>query len=151
MTENDIQENYQEFTQEIIKEWENSVTENPEIKYNHQKVSDFLPFIKAVQPRIGKKQSLFGLSLICLEGDYPNVEEIVAQGLEPLIKAGILAGEEASQIKDWYKKTEPTWDTNYNNPSPFEKTFEIEGKKYKLYTSCDRCFRDLNLQVVTER
>ena len=97
-------------------------------------------------PRIGSKgQSLFGLSLICLETKPSKEfeEKIVRYGLDPLLKAAIINEKEADEIVQWFLKTKPSWESN--NTSKFEKEFELDGKKYKILTDSYRNYRDLNL------
>lgn len=137
---------YNEFTPKVIKKWEAAVKKNPDAEYNYQKIADFLPFIKAVKPRIGANQSLLGLSIISLDRKYTDEGSVVSYGLEPLFNAGIIREDERLQILEWFRNTQPTWDSN--NYERFEKRFEVGGQKYWLYTDCCRGCRDLNLQAV---
>ncbi|MEE9525033.1 MAG: hypothetical protein V3V78_00310 [Candidatus Woesearchaeota archaeon] len=146
----DMAQVYHEFTPDIIAKWEAAVQENPDAEWTCQKVADILPFLKTVQlrvqPRFGKNQSLFGFSIISLDRSYKDEPEVVAYGLEPLVKAEILTDDEASKISDWYKNTQPSWDSN--NTHRFEKTFKLGDHRYRLSTDCYRGCRDLNLQLV---
>jgi len=144
----DVSKLYQEFTPEIIAKWEEVYKNKPDAEWSNNKIKDILPFVKKVMPRIGRNQSLFGLSIISLEGKYEinDEEEIVRYGLEPLVKADILTKDEVEDIVVWYHATKPSWDSN--NEERFKKEFEIEGKKYILVTDNYRNCRDLNLQVV---
>jgi hypothetical protein len=137
---------YQQFTEEIVAAWEVCIKESPQVEFNGMKVSQLLPFVKKALPRIGKGQSLFGLSLICLDRKLANETSVVRYGLAPLLSAGILTMEEVEEIVDWYKNTVPTWDSGGN--SRFEKNFQVDGQGYRLYTDSYRNCRDLNLQVV---
>jgi hypothetical protein len=96
-------------------------------------------------PRIGNNQSVFDLSIISLTRKYSDEEKVIKYGLEPLTKAGILTDVEVKKVVDWFKKTEPTWDSN--DRKGFAKTFKIKGIKYKLMTDCCRGYRDLNLHI----
>ncbi|KPJ56867.1 hypothetical protein AMJ49_03580 [Parcubacteria bacterium DG_74_2] len=137
---------YQEFTPKTIRKWEKGAKENPDAEWSCNKINEILPFIKKVMPRIGRNQSLFGLSIISLLGKPKNEGEIIRYGLEPLLKAGVLTEEEMNKIIEWFQKTKPTW--NSGGAGDFTKEFEIEGKKYRLITDSYRNYRDLNLQVV---
>lgn len=139
---------YQEFTLETIKTWEKAMEKNPEAEWHFNKIKDILPFCKKVIPRIGRGQSLFGLSLICLDVKprKEKEERIVRYGLEPLLRAGILTTEEANRIVKWFLDTKPTCDSG--GADQFEKEFEIEGTKYRLITDSYRSYRDLNLQII---
>jgi hypothetical protein len=122
------------------------VQKNPNAEWNCNKISEILPFLKKVMPRIGSKgQSLFGLSFICLDVKPEKEDErkIIEYGLEPLLKAEIITKEEAEEIIQWFLKTKPTWDSNHE--SDFKKEFEIDGKKYTISTDSIRNYRDLNL------
>jgi len=95
--------------------------------------------------RIGNDQSVFGLSIICLSRKYSDEEKVIRYGLEPLTRAGILTDVEVKKVVSWFKKTEPTWDSN--DRKGFAKTFKIDGIKYELMTDCCRGYRDLNLHI----
>jgi hypothetical protein len=138
---------YQQFTEEVVAAWEEALKENPGADLNGQEFSRLLPFIKKVLPRIGKSQSLFGLSLICLDRKLANETSVVRYGLAPLLSAEILTAEEVEEIVDWYKNTVPAWHSV--GGSRFEKEFEVEGQRYRLYTDSYRNCRDLNLQTVS--
>ena len=72
-------------------------------------------------------------------------------GIEPLQKAGILTGRDVRRVVNWYRGSEPRWDshdyTARTKPN-FEKEFSIGNRKYRLITDNYRNFRDLNLQVL---
>jgi len=145
---------YMRFTPEIIAKWESAVKENPNAEYNCNKISEILPFVKKVMPRLSRNQSLFGLSIISIEGkirDKEREEVIVMYGIEPLQKAGILTGRDVRRVVNWYRGSEPRWDshdyTARTKPN-FEKEFSIGNRKYRLITDNYRNFRDLNLQVL---
>ena len=142
-----VEEYYQQFTQEHIDIWEKAVDERPDAKWNYNNVADLLPFMKIVLPRIGKNQSLFGLSLISLEGDIEGLKEIVRHGLEPLQTAGVLDDEDVETLVRWFTKSTPRWDSHDRTPQPsnFEKTIEVGGAVYTLRTDNYRRYRDLNL------
>jgi hypothetical protein len=137
---------YQTFTSEIIAKWEEAVQKNPDAEWSDNKISDILPFIKTVKPRITSNQSAFGFSILSLDRSYEDEPRVIAYGLEPLVKAEILTNDEANQIGDWYKNTSPSWDSN--NLGRFEKNFAVDGHTYKLITDCYRGCRDLNLLLV---
>jgi len=142
----DVEKFYQQFTPEIVKTWEETIQKNPAAEYNCNRIKDILPFIKKVMPRVGKNQSLFGLSIISLDGRNVDEKEIVQYGLEPLLAAGILSEKECKEIIDWYLATDPTW--NSGGAGKFKKDFEVEGRRYCLITDSYRNCRDLNLQVI---
>jgi len=144
----DMSSVYQEFTPEGVAKWEEVSKKKPDAEWSYNKIKDILPFVKKVMPRVGKNQSLFGLSIISLEGGYEiqDEEEIVRYGLEPLVKAGILTKGEVEDIVVWYHATKPSWHSS--NVEKFEKEFDIDGKGYRLFTDNYRNCRDLNLQVV---
>ena len=141
----DMSRIYSEFTPEDVAELEKELKEDPDAYYEFSKISKILPFIKKTMPRVGNDQSVFGLSIICLPRKYFDEEKVVRYGLEPLTKAGILTDVEVKKIVDWFKKTEPTWDSD--DRKGFAKTFKIDGIKYKLMTDCCRGYRDLNLHI----
>jgi len=138
---------FQQFTPEIVENWERAVQKNPDAEWGYNKMRSLIPFLKRVMPRIGKNQSLFGLSIISLDGKSQNEKWIVRYGLEPLLKAQILTQEEVGQIVVWYEQTDPTWDSG--GARQFQKEFEIDEIKYRLITDSYRNCRDLNLQVLT--
>jgi len=150
----DMNDMYREFTPEVVAKWEETVKERPGAEWSYNKISGILPFIKKVMPRIGKNQSMFGLSIVSLQGVYENKKEeerIVRYGLEPLEKAGVLSEEEIEQIVNWYAGSDPKWgphDYEAKTMLGFKKEFEIDGKKYRLMTDNYRHCRDLNLQVL---
>jgi hypothetical protein len=139
---------YQQFTEEIVAAWEEALKENPQADFNGLWISRLLPFLKKALPRIGKGQSLFGLSLICLDRKLANETSVVRYGLEPLLSAGILTAEEVEEIVDWYKANNPEWDSG-STVGRFEKEFVVDGQRYRLYTDSYRNCRDLNLQTVS--
>ena len=136
---------YTQFKPEDVAELEKELKEDPDAYYECFKISKILPFIKKTMPRVGNDQSVFGLSIICLPRKYFDEEKVVRYGLEPLTKAGILTDVEVKKIVNWFKKTEPTWDSD--NRKGFAKTFKIDGITYKLMTDCCRGYRDLNLHI----
>lgn len=139
-------ENYfQQFTPEIVKKWEDAVNADPDNR-DLNEIRKQLPFIKKVMPRVGRNQSMFGLSIISLEGKVLNENEVVQYGLDPLLAAEIIEPEEARAILEWYSETCPSWNSGYG-PN-FKKEFEVDGIKYRLATDSYRNCRDLNLQVV---
>lgn len=142
----DMDRYYSQFTAKTIKVWEKAVKEQPQAEWSNNKLKDILPFVKKVMPRIGKIQSLFGLSIISLDGKSENEKAIVEYGLEPLLKANVITKEEAEKIIIWYNQTEPSWDSG-GHSRRFEKTFEIGGKTYRLATDSYRNCRDLNLMI----
>jgi len=149
----DMSEYYQEFTPEIVAKWEETLKKRPDAAWNENKISEVLPFIKKIMPRIGRNQSLFGLSIISLEGRIEGrkkEEKIVRYGLEPLKKADVLSDDEVQRIVEWYAFSDPRWgphDHAARTYPNFEKEFEINGKRYKLRTDNYRNCRDLNLQI----
>lgn len=138
---------FQQFTSEIVKNWEEAVQKDSDAEWNSNRIRSLLPFLKKVMPRIGRNQSLFGLSIVSLDGKTPNERDIVQYGLEPLLMACILTREEAERIVNWYLQTQPTWDSG--RAGHFQKEFEVEGIRYRLITDSYRNCRDLNLQVLT--
>lgn len=142
----DMSRIYQQFNPETVAKWEEVAKKTPDAEWCYNKITDILPFVKKVMPRIGKNQSMFGLSIISLEGSYEvkDEEAIVRYGLEPLLKAGILTKGEVEDIVVWYHSTNPSW--HGDNTERFEKQFEIDGAKYRLSTDSYRNCRDLNLQ-----
>jgi hypothetical protein len=136
---------YKEFKPEDVTALEKELKEDPDAYCEFSKISEVLPFIKKTLPRIGNNQSVFGLSIISLARKYSDEEKVVRYGLEPLTKAGILTDVEVKKIVDWFKKTEPTWDSD--DRKGFAKTFKIDGIKYRLMTDCCRGYRDLNLHI----
>lgn len=143
----DAEKFFQQLTPETVKKWEEAVQKNSDAEWNYNRIRDILPFVRKVMPRIGRNQSLFGLSIISLDGKVPNEREVVQYGLEPLLAANILIKEEAERIVNWYLQTQPTWDSG--GEADFVKEFETEGVKYKLMTDSYRNCRDLNLQVLS--
>lgn len=125
--------------------WENAIKENPEAEWGSNKMQKLLPFIRKTLPRIGKNQSLFGLSIISLESKFEKEDEVVRYGLEPLLKSGILTDSECEEIVLWYSHMEPTWNSG-GVAGVFQKSFEVEGVSYKLITDSYRNCRDLNLR-----
>ena len=144
----DMEKFFQQFTPEVIKNWEKAVQKNPNAEWNFNRICDILPFLKRVMPRIGRNQSIFGLSIISLDGKVQNEREIIQYGLEPLLTARIITEEETKWIVNWYLQTQPAWDSG--GAGHFQKEFEIDGVKYKLITDSYRNCRDLNLQVLTK-
>ncbi len=108
----DMSKIYTEFTPEDVVILEKELKENPDACYEFSKISEILPFIKKTMPRVGNDQSVFGLSIVSLARKYSDEEKVVKYGLEPLTKAGILTDVEVEKIVDWFKKTEPTWDSD---------------------------------------
>ena len=141
----DMSKIYTEFTLKDVVVLEKELKEDPDAHYEFSKISEILPFIKKTMPRVGNDQSVFGLSIICLPRKYSDEEKVVRYGLEPLTRAGILTDVEVEKIVDWFKTTEPTWDSN--DRKGFAKTFKIDGIKYKLMTDSCRRYRDLNLHI----
>lgn len=144
----DMNRFFQQFTSDIVEKLEEAVQKNPEAEWNCNRIRDILPFLKKVMPQIGQNQSLFGLSIISLDGRAPNEREIVQYGLEPLLGADVLTEEEVERIVNWYLQTQPTWDSG--GAGHFQKEFEIDGMRYRLITDSYRNCRDLNLQVLTK-
>lgn len=139
---------YHQITPEDLNNWEEAAQKNPDVEWSYSRVKDLLPFVKKVMPRIGQNQSLFGFSIICLNGKFKGEKEVVEYGLEPLLVANIITEEEATRITNWYLQTQPTWDSG--EAGRFQKEFEIENIKYRLITdSCRNC-RDLNLQILSK-
>ena len=62
----DIEDFFQQFTPETVNAWEEAVQENPDAEWNCNRIRSILPFLKKVMPRIGRNQSLLGLSIISL-------------------------------------------------------------------------------------
>lgn len=143
----DVSRFFQQFTSEIVNKWEEVVQKNQNAEWHCNRISHILPFIKKVNPRLGQKQSMFGLSIISLDFKSKNEREIVQYGLKPLLDAHILTEKEAEQIISWYLQTEPTWDSG--GAGQFQKEFEIDKIKYRLITDSHRNYRDLNLQVIS--
>ena len=114
---------------------------NAEWKYN--RLSDILPFLSFVKPRIGVIQNVSNLSIISLDKVYQDEEKIVRYGLEPLEKAHILGESELEQIAKWYIQTQTALDSG-----AFEKTFNIGNKEYILETNSHENSRHLNLKVL---
>ncbi len=137
---------YQEFTPQIVERWEAAVQADPLAVWNENRIGQLLPFVREVQPRIGVNQSLFGLSIISLEGRPEDESEVVMYGLEPLIAAGVLDEVEAAQVVAWYERTDPS--SNSGSVRAFGKEFDLGGTKYRLITDAYGGHRDLNLQVV---
>lgn len=137
---------FQQFTPEVLERWEKAVQENPGAEWNCNRLRDILPFVKAVMPQVGRNQSLFGLSIVSLDGKTQNEKEIVRYGLAPLLAARILTEGEATQVVDWYLQTSPTWDSG--GAGQFTKNFAVGGVSYRLITDAYRGCRDLNLQVL---
>lgn len=137
---------FQQITPQIIEKWEAAVRDDPKAEWNCNRLCDILPFVKAVMPRVGRNQSLFGLSIISLDGKTQNEKEIVRYGLAPLLAARILTEDEAVQVVDWYLQTSPTWDSG--GAGQFTKDFTLGGVSYRLITDAYRDCRDLNLQVL---
>ncbi len=138
-----VAELYQNFTPELIAEWEAAVKENPDAKWNGNRMADILPFIRAVMPRIGANQSLLGFSLISIQGEVDGVEGAVRYGLEPLLDYGVLSSGEADEIVKWYEQTVP-WDPS--TVRRYTRTFQIGEVSYELRTDCYAGCRDLNLR-----
>lgn len=126
-----------------IAAWEHGLRAYPDAEWNYNKISDILPFVKAVKPRIGLIQTMSGLSLISLDKFYHGEEHIIRYGLEPLEKAQILGEPELAQVAKWYRQTQTA-----NHGRGFEKRFDISGKQYKLETNLYQNSRHLNLKVL---
>ncbi len=141
----DMSKIYTEFTPEDVAVLEKELKEDPDAMWEEFKISEILPFIKKTMPRIGNNQSVFDLSIICLPRKYSGEEKVVKYGLEPLTKAGILTNVEVKKVVNWFRKTEPTWDSN--DRKGFVKTFKIDEITYELMTDCCRGYRDLNLHI----
>ncbi|MBS3052459.1 MAG: hypothetical protein J4428_03760 [Candidatus Aenigmarchaeota archaeon] len=139
----DVAELYYDFTPELIEKWEAVLKENPDAVWNENRMADILPFIRAVMPRIGRNQSLLGLSLISIRGQVDDIEGAVRYGLEPLLTYGILKPEEAVEIVEWYRRTVP------GDPSTvrgYSKNFQVGGVGYEMWADCYAGCRDLNLR-----
>lgn len=134
---------FRQFTTENIENWRLAVEANPEVGYNGSKIADLLPFVETVMPRVGLAQSLLGFSIICLEGPMKDVAAIVAYGLEPLLKAEVIADADATAITKWFETTTPSWD-GARNPN-FSKQVTVGGKPYTIHTDSHRNYRDLNI------
>ena len=143
----DVAKLYQEFTPRTVALWEAAVKDDPRAEWCEIGISKVLPFIRKAMPRIGKNQSMFGLSIISIEGAYSAEEDerIVRYGLEPLVKSGILNEGDVKDIVAWYQSTKPSWDSG--SGERYEKKFGIDGQKYRLVTDSYRNCRDLNLQI----
>lgn len=138
---------YSEFTPEIVTKWEKALAESPNCEWNENKISEILPLIKKVgNLRIGKNQSLFGLSIISIENYSKNDAKLIDDSLAPLTKADILTTKDADEIAEWYSNTSPSW--NSGNGKRWIKEFEVDGIKYRFLTDSYRNFRDLNIQVL---
>jgi hypothetical protein len=135
---------YNQFIPEVIEVWEEAVRQNEGAEWSGQRIAKLLPFIKKVMPFIGKNQSLFGLSIISLDGKQPNEEEIVRHGLKPLLDAQILSQNDGEKIVSWYARTEPTW---HSDGGVTINCFIIDDVEYALRTDSYRNCRDLNLIV----
>jgi hypothetical protein len=140
---------YQQFTPETVKEWEEAVGENPEAKWGEHRIKDILPFVRKVMPRISRSQSVFGLTIISLNGKIKNEEEVVRYGLEPLLKTDILTREDVTGVIEWYLETQPRWEPVI--AGYFRKNFVIEDIVYKLITDSYRNRRDLNLRMLFQQ
>jgi len=138
----DVDAYFQQFTPEIIASWIVAVEQNPKAEWAGHSITKLLPFVKKVLPRIGSTQSVFGLSIISVEGPVANVEKIVRHGLEPLANAGVLNQTDVTQIVNWFNSTEPSWDSGFGQE--FTR-FSIDGQNYYLKTDSYRNCRDLNL------
>lgn len=136
---------YQEFTEETVRRWEQVAEANPKAEWNSNSIRDLLPFIKRVMPRVGRNQSLFGLSIISLEGIVESEREVVDYGLEPLLRAGVLDSTEVLRIASWYERTAPTWHSG--DAEHFRKDFTVAGRGYSLATDSVRNYRDLNVII----
>jgi len=86
-----------------IPEWEKRIQENSAANTGSAFLKDLLPFVKKVKPKVSKTQSLFGgLTLVCLEGeDTYKKDKIIDEGLDPLVKSGILTQAEANKFLAW--------------------------------------------------
>lgn len=135
---------YVEINSGHIYAWEHGLKEYPDAEWNKNKLADVLPFVKLVKPRIGLIQNTVGLKIISLDRNYHDEEEIIKYGLEPLKKAQILEESEIEQVTKWYKQTQ----IDLNHENAFEKTFDINDKKYKLETNSKHNYRHLDLKVL---
>jgi hypothetical protein len=135
---------FQEATTEIVENWRLTVEAEPEATYGVCMIADMLPFVATVHPRIGVAQSMFGLSLICLEGPVADVTAIVAYGLEPLLSAQVLTDADVAAITHWFETTPPTWDGSRSGG--FSKRVVVGQQLYIIKTDDYRGFRDLNIQ-----
>lgn len=70
VTQEQLNEIFQQFTPEIVQKWEADVRQNPEAQWNENNIGALLPFISRIMPRITKNQNLFGLSIVPLEGKF---------------------------------------------------------------------------------
>lgn len=138
----DVDMYFQQFTPEIVSVWEDAIRRDKDAQWAGHSIAKLLPFVKKVLPRFGNTQSLFGLSIISIQGSVTNIEQIVHHGLEPLVNANILSQAEITQIVNWFVSTEPSWDSGFGQE--FTR-FSIDGQNYRLKTDSYRNCRDLNL------
>ena len=136
---------YIEFTQEHLAKWEEMVTHEPLVERSGQNVAALLPFMRKVMPRLGKNQSMFGVSIISINGLLENIVEVVNFGLEPLLRANVITETEAKGIVRWFETTPVTWNSGQGE---IVKEIILGKKRYRLIVDSVRNCRDLNLQVL---
>lgn len=139
----DMSHLYADIHEGHIAAWEQGLTAYPDAKWHHNKLSDILPFLIFVKPRISLIQDISGLRIISLDKVYHDEEKIIRHGLKPLEKAQILGESELEQIAKWYIQTQTAL-----KQDAFEKTFNIGDREYMLETNSHKNSRHLNLKVL---
>jgi hypothetical protein len=127
-----------------IPEWEKRIQENPAANTGNAFLEDLLPFVKKVRPKISKTQSLFGnLTIVCLEReDIYKKDKIIDEGLDPLVKSGILTQPEANMFSAWV-----IFGNHVQRPS---KKFSIDGMQYELsIDNYPESYKDILLRIET--
>jgi len=145
IVEEPIEEMFSQATPEVVEKWEKAVKQNPQVEFVRKPIAPFLPFLREVLPRVSKKQSLFGLSLISLDHSPERIEDIVRYATEPLLAAGILTEDDIREIIAWFKLSDTSWEPDSTKRYGFTKGFEIGGIEYTLTTDSYRGYHDLNV------
>jgi len=140
---------FSQFDQDVLATWEDAFKEDSEIKWSEHKVKEYLPFVRKALPFIANNQSLFGLSIICLNDSYDNEEEIIRYATKPLVTAEILTEQEISKIIEVFKHMSLSVSSVFSQGyGSFKKFFEVEGTKYEIYTDNYRGYKDLNIRYL---
>ena len=123
-----------------IPQWERRIRKNSAANTGNAFLTDLLPFMKKIRPKVPKTQSVFGnLTLICLEGDAYKNSNLIEEGLNPLISGGVLTKDEADNFSKWLSKK--------TTKEP-KKSFSIDGIKYELSVdNYPESYRDVILHI----
>jgi hypothetical protein len=133
---------YKDFDDKTIIQWEETTTNHPDTEWENHKVKPYMPLIKAVRPRLSKRQNIFALTIISIPPELVCKKEVVAYALEPFMKARVLTDTEIEKMTSFLLAE----DSIQKGPTP-GKSFSIEGGSYQFYFDFLNQYRDIVIRV----